>query len=281
MKKFVKVFIIVLSILAVIGGTVFFFFKKVEEKNNKTGSIVAMLESEIKLQYDFDLAQINDIVDSDATDNRMDLLIQTNAKLDEIIYILATYYIDSNTELDNEKIANKVQQVNDLRKTLMRMMEEYNLKKDSEFFNKHEGVNDLYKKSCEYLIQYANLANLINNSLEHVERDADLKFNMFEIYSNIIINSFNKTKLDGDKLVIDSNANIDLVNSVFHIENSFIVTSVNQFSSIVNLFNESYNKCDKLSFANNLNKNIQTLQTANPRTVEEIATFYFKEIFGI
>jgi len=59
MKKFLKVFIIVLLVLAVIGGTVFFFFRKLEKENSNTGSIVAMLESESVINLRDDLVIVS------------------------------------------------------------------------------------------------------------------------------------------------------------------------------------------------------------------------------
>ena len=286
MKKFVKVFIIVLLVLAVVGGTVYFFFKKIEEKNNNTGSIVAMLESESKLKFNDDIVKIDNLLNLDGTDNRMELIIETNNNLDEIIYVLSTYYVDSNTSINNKTIADKFKQVNASRELLSRMMAEYNLKaaynleSDTKCFNMHEGANDVYKQSCLYLKQYAELANLLNVSLADLQKTADFKFSMFEIYTNVAINTFNTTKNNSNIIIVDYSKNIDLINNYFEIDNSYI-SSTNQFTSYVNKFNEYYNKCDKTKFAQSLFQNTENVTTVNQDTNEEIATYYFKQIYGI
>ena len=108
MKKFLKVFIIVLLVVAVIGGTCYFFFRKIEEKNNTTGSISAMLQSETKIKFSEDLYAINNIANFDGTDKRMELIITTSENLDQLVYVLATYYIESDTKINDEVISNKL-----------------------------------------------------------------------------------------------------------------------------------------------------------------------------
>ena len=282
MKKFIKISIIVLLVVAVIVGTCFFFFRKIDKKNSTTDSIAAMLQEKSKLKFNSDLYIINDIANSDGTDDRISLIIETNENLDEIVYVLATYYIDSNTKIENKDIANKINEVNALRNSLITMMKEYQIKKDSAYFNRHTGLNDLYEKSCSYLVHYATFANLLNDSLSNLDKSADIKFNMFNIYSNIVINSFNGTEVNVDlRKVVKNENNINLINDVFEIQNSFIVTSGNQFSISINQFNQYYNLCDKTTFANNLYENVNSVTTANQDTNEKIATYYFKLIYGI
>ena len=105
MKKFIKVFIIVLLVIGVIGGTCFFFFRKHKDKNSKTESIVSMLQSESKIKFDEDLSLITGYMkDSNSADTRLDLIINTSGKLDDILSVLSSYYVSANTQIKNEEI---------------------------------------------------------------------------------------------------------------------------------------------------------------------------------
>ena len=293
MKKFLKVFIIVLLVLGVIGGTAFFFFRKIEKENNTTTSIVAMLKAEKKLEFNEDLKEIQTYVNSDGTDTRVDLIISTSEKLDEIVYILSTYHIENNTKINNEQIADQFKEVKNSRSLLSRMIAEYKIKKDSSKFDRHLGANDLYEQSCDYLVNCAKLANLINNNLD-VDKSADIKFNMFEVYANVVIDTFNDKNINkGADIKTDlKNAdNIDVMNSVLQIRNSYIVKIENAntqdeivthlFTANNNYFNNYYNKCDKSSFAKNLANNLELVTDSEQPTNEKIATYYFRLIYGI
>ena len=281
MKKFLKVFIIVILVLAVIGGTSYFFFMKLEKDNKKTGSIVAMLESESKMKYDDNLLNLHQLVNSDGTDNRIELLIETNQNLDRILFELSTYYVETETSINNKEINNKLRSVKSTGSLLNRMMTEYSIKKDSLYFNRHIGANDFYNKSCDYLVEYAELIKLISSNIKNVNKTSDLKFNMFDIYSNIVINTFNKTKEDNNKVEVEFVENIDKFHEIFEIENSFIKTNVNQFSSKINEFNEYYSKSNKKLFALDFAINIRSVNSSAQNTNEENATYILKLIFGI
>lgn len=285
MKKFLKVFIIILLVLAVIGGTCYFFFRKLEIKNNNTGSIVEMLQSESKQKFDSNIALMNELVNSDSSDDRVELIVETSQNLDQIVFELSTYHIETNTAINNEKIAEKLRGVKSTMNLLNRMVEEYNLKKDSAYFNKHSGANDFYEKSCDYLVEYARLVQLINSNLKNVNKTSDLKFNMFDVYSNIVIGTFKETKQyehpQGELKVVEVVENIKKINEIFTIEDSFIVTKSNQFSSYVNQFNQYYAKSDKELFALEFALNIRSATANSENTHEENATYILKLIFGI
>ncbi len=299
MKKFLKVFIIVILVLGVIAGTTFFFFRNLKEKNNTTSSIAAMLQSESKLKFNEGLDTLNGIANDDKSDERMELLIKTNKNLDEIIFVLATYYIDTDTKINNEAIAEKFKDVNSSRDLLIKMIDEYTIKEENaeNYFNEHSGLNDFYDQCCDYLVQYATLANLLNESL-NVNKSADFKFNMFNVYSNVVINTFNETELiihnaneEGEhkRVIVKNSSNIDVINGMFKIRNSYIVIVKNEGlaneevvvlnSSNVNKFNEWYNKCDKTTFAKEFDNNIKNASKTGPKEV--VSAYYLKLIYGI
>ncbi len=273
-----------LLVLAVIGGTVYFFFRKIEKENNNTGSIIEMLESESKNRYNENLAFTYEVINQNKDDDRLNLIIETSNNLDNIVRILISYYVESETAIDNEIIAKQLKKVHDSRDLLDRMLTEYLIKKESEFFDHHEGANDLYEQSCRYLIEYATFANLINESITNVDRTADIKFNIFEVYSNVVKTTFAFTKeeyVDNTvKVVLENTETIALLNGLLKIENSYVVTVVDKFSMEVRDFNEYYLKCDKFVFASNLLTNIEIVSESRGSN-EKIATYYFKEVFDL
>ncbi|MBO5955049.1 MAG: hypothetical protein J6Q13_03690 [Clostridia bacterium] len=283
MKKFIKIFIVVLLVIGVIGGTCYFFFSKYKDKNSKTESIVSILQSESKIKFDEDLSLITGYMkDSNSVDTRLDLIIDTSERLDDMLSVLSSYYVSTNTQIKNEEIAKLNKKVLSSRSLLGSMMNEYKIKTSSALFDRNLGANDLYKQSCAYLVDYANFVKLINENLV-VNKTADLKFSMFEIYSNVVISTFAETETHAEsKLVAVKHAsNIQTMNTHMIISNSYIQTSVSQFAIEINHFNKFYNACNKLTFAKELSVNIQNVKSETQDTNEKIAAYYFKEIFGI
>lgn len=281
MKKFLKVFVIVLLVIAVIAGTCYFFFKNYEKNNFKTPSLVNMLQSEEKLSFNSKLANVATIVNSDGTDNRIDLLVTTNAKLDQIVYALSSYHINSNTIINDKQISKALKQVNVSKSLLNSMFDEYNIKKDSQYFNRHTGANDLYTQASAYLINYAKFVGLLNDYTGLNQTKIDIKFNAFDIYVNVVKNTFNNLNSSVDKTVVVYDKNIKLINNVLKVENSQIVTTGDKFSINNNNFNQYYNLCNKTEFAVNLAINVNSVTNSNQTTNEKIATYYFKVIFGL
>lgn len=280
MKKFLKVFIIVLLVVAAIAGTCYFFFKNLKEKNNTTSSISEYLYSDSKSEFNLELQSIGSLVNSDGTDSRIDLLIKTNANLDSIVEILASYYVPTDTKINNERIAKSFNEVVASRNLLSSMMSEYKIKKDSEYFNRHIGANDFYKQTCSYFVEYAKFANYLNSNLS-LNKSSDIKFSMFEIYCNVVIDTFAKTTVTSSKVVISNSVNINKINGIFKLQNSYIVTKVNPFDKLINTFNNAYYDCNKMEFASNIASNIATVNGSNQPTNEKVATYYFKQIFGV
>ena len=281
MKKFLKVSIIVVLVVAVILGTCYFFFSRYKRKSNTTPSIVDMLQSEAVVKFKDDLAQVNSVItNSEAADTRIALVIEANNKLDQIIYTLSSYYISSNTQITNADIAHSLNAIVSSRNLLNRMMQEYMLKKESASFNKHVGANDLYVQACSYLVQSARFANLINQSLV-INKEADVRFAMFEIYCNVVINTYSSSNLVtlNRRIMVNDYSNMAKMNSLLNIENLNLIN--NQYSIDNNNFIKYYNICAKDVFAKTLATNIQNVSDAEQDTNEKIATYYFKQIYGI
>ena len=159
---------------------------------------------------------------------------------------------------------------------------------NSTYFNKHLGANDLYVQACSYLVDYSNFANTLNKIVSNKKLE-ELKFNMFELYSNVAASTFDKSKVeenDNSWLVVSSTSNIDIMNSALEIRNNHIVKIKNEVATIVNssnsnLFNNYYGKCNKKSFANNLSVNISSATSSTQSSNEGYAAYYFKGIYEI
>lgn len=283
MKKFIKIMIIVVLVLAVIGGTCYFFFQKHDEKDNTTESFATFLNSESNEKFKNNLSNISDLVNSDSTDARFEIIMETNKKLETILSVLTSYHVENETQINDEKVAQRLQVVKGKKSTILSMMAEYEKKATSSWFKRHLGANDLYIKSCEYLVETAKLSNLINNNL-NVNKNVDVKFNVFEIYCNVVINTFSDVNTENkstSNVVILDPSNINLLNDSLTISNSFVQTGVYSFAIQFNKFNEAYASCDKNAFALNMKENIESVTTVEQETKEKIATYYFKLILGL
>lgn len=280
MKKFLKVFIIVLLVVSSIGTTCYLFFKNMKENNNTTESIAGILYSESKYDFNSSLLTMASYVNSDDTDNRLNLIIETNETLDEIVEVLATYHIANNTKINNEKIAKALDRLNGSKQLLGLMIDEYNIKQTSSYFDRHLGANDFYKQACNYLINYARFANYINANI-NVNKNCDLKFSMIDVYTNVVMSTFNNTKEDNQRVVVYSTANINLINNIFNLDYSFIETEVDPFDISINYFIQAYYNCNKTEFAKNLSSNVSVVSSATQDSKEKVATYYFKQIFKI
>lgn len=280
MKKFLKVFIIVVLVLATVVGTCVLFFVNRKKNNTTTSSIAEFLFAEENEKFNEKLANMDSWVDSDGTDNRVELILTTNLMLDEMAKDLSSYHIANGTKITNEKIFNAFKNVQSSKNLLVKMMDEYKIKKDSTYFNRHTGANDFYAQACVYLINYAKFNNYVNVNL-NINRNVDLKFSVYEIYSNVVMNTFSKTKTLSSLVLVDNAQNLNKLHEIVSMDNSFIETNVNQFAIEITLFNNAYYETNKVNFANNLTQNISSVTTADQSSKEKLATYYFKQIFGI
>ncbi|MBR4998640.1 MAG: hypothetical protein IKY10_02050, partial [Clostridia bacterium] len=131
-----------------------------------------------------------------------------------------------------------------------------------------------------YLINYARFANYINANI-NVNKNCDLKFSMIDVYTNVVMSTFNNTKEDNQRVVVYSTANINLINNIFNLDYSFIETEVDPFDISINYFIQAYYNCNKTEFAKNLSSNVSVVSSATQDSKEKVATYYFKQIFKI
>lgn len=268
MKKFLKVFIIVILVVAVIALTCFFFFKKYKEKNSTSESLVVMLEKNVSLNTNIKAVSTilkNDNNLEDNVANKLDVIISTSEGLDAITYELSTYYIESETIIRNEEIAKKVNQVDATRTLLDRMIEEYKLKTTSSYFNKAEGLTDLYNQSCVYLVQYSELVSLINSNLP-IDTTTDVQFTLYELYTIVVNQTFSSQIVDAK--------NINKLATMFQ---GGKVKIINQYSINSNEFIKFFNKIDKNEFALKLADNINNT-SATPDNLYLLTAYHLSKI---
>ena len=262
-----------LSVLSVIGGTCYFFFANLDKSRSDTGAIVEMLFSESKLKYDEELESMGSVL-KDAGDGRVEMLYQVNKNLDGVLYELATYYVDNGTSINNKDIANKFNSLDSERNSLSLMMAEYNLKKDnSDLFNIKVGANDFYLKSCSYLVRYAELIRNISNGLNGIDKVSDFKFNLFDVYTNIVIKTFNSTLIDGNIV------RVEYADSLVE-SHKILGLKTGEFSINVQHFNRHYSKCDKQKFATYFAANMNEVRGLSDDDCKN-AVYYIKVMLDI
>ena len=283
MKKFLKIFIVMLLVLGVIGGTCYFFFLDLKKKNSTTPSVAEYLASVNKSTFDADLIRVKSIMNDNSNDKRFDLIVVTSGKLDNMMASVSSYYVSSNTQINNKEIFNSFNDVKSSRALLQNMMNEYQRKSEnSTYFDKTLGANDMYLQACNYLMSYAQLIRLVQESLS-VNRNSCVKFNLFDVYTNVVAQTFSKTNIDQLRtapLVVDNDANLDIMNRNIDFD-GLSLKLTNPASSIANNFDKYYSQCSKADFALNLSSNVAIVNNANQSTNEKIATYYLKAILGL
>lgn len=291
MKKFFKILIIILIVLATACLTIFLFFKNYKKPEDVSASLLGYLDSQSKVNFDEDLKSINETL-KQVGDLRLEVILKTSTNLDDCLETLTTYYVSNKAEFDDEKIIKQIKSVQSLKHLCGLMMDEYEIKTTSQYFNKKIGANDLYQTMSNYIVSYSNLVRLINDEIDNLNKNSDVKFTMIEIYTDIAISTFSALdKQYGSLSIIKDSSNINEINKIFKMEHSQILLPSNKtFIKQTNNFIESYKECDKESFAKSFaaNLSVVTIQqddlTANQIATynsEQIATFWLEFIYGV
>lgn len=278
MKKFLKIFIIVLLVGSVIGGTCYFFFRNLEKNNHTTSSIASYLMSEEKQNFNNSLYEMHNLANSDSTDSRLALIAETNFQLDDMMMVVCSFYVENNTKINDKEISNSFNQLKSSQTLLMAMVNEYKIKSTSNYFDRHVGANDYYKQACSYLMQYASFVNLVSENINVINKSVDVRFSMINLYSNVVINTFKSTKEMSNRVDVTNKDNINWINLNVVFENSCLDVT-NAYSSNANNFIKFYSACNKSEFASNLKSNITTASKPNQSsTAEQSASYYLKEL---
>ena len=285
MKKVIKISVIVLLVVAAIATTCFLFFRNVEEEQSKEISLLSFSASEAKAKLHEDLAETMEIINSDGTDPRFASLKTTLANLDSSYRVLTTYYIDSNFIVDNDNIAKSINSLNGIVRTSLSIMEEYKIKAEhtapdgNKYFDRHLGANSLFTTLASFSVEYANLIKLVNGGIQGINKDADVKFAVINIYADVTIDTYSNVDTSESKWSVKSEDNISWLNTKFKLSHLYLETEA--YTAAQSRFVKLYSECDSTLFASKLKENIDAVtEIKEDMSKEHRATFYFKEVMG-
>lgn len=284
MKKFLKIFTIIVLVGLSIGGTCYFFYSNLVKQQDAYVRINTFLYSAEKSSVDTNL----EIVNGYAPD-KLVVALETADKLNMITETLNTYMIMSlDYDLDNNAIIERLESTIDKRANLFADTEEFIIKTHNQFFDPYMAINDVLKSLSNYIVRYAEMVKYMNQEIEShfvVNNNADIKFDIIELYCLTAIDSFANLEDNAGAITIDE-ANITLLNNHFELKNGVVVTNSDQvgkdFSQYNNAFISSYDSVDKTTFASELSDNISAVnEITDSSTYVEEASFYLKKILGI
>ncbi len=281
--KVTKVLLLVLIIAAAIGGTCYFFYSHIRANVNAFNEFSSFIYGGQKDEFDAKLEHV-----ATYTDNRFDLIIDTNDKLEEIAINLNYHLINAKEyELDEHLIVEQLDKVSSEQRVADDMMDEYLIKVNSSSFNRNTGANDLYQQMSRYFVTFSDMLNCINSELNNtnIVKNGDVKFSIIDVYANVCIDTFSDlvTDVSGLRHVTDSN-NINIVNQYVNFKNGYIVPSGegDSFSHLNNNFINNYENCNKSQFASDLAQNVSNIVNITDSSSSlEKAVYYFKGVLGI
>ena len=283
MKKFFKYLVIILLVFASVGGTCYFFYKHLTRRKDSEAYISNYLFSSARIEYN---AQVEDLIS--ATGDRFISLNTTKNNLDEILSTFNSYLINAkNYDVEENSIIERMDNFLNLQNKVSDMITSYMSRLSSSSFNPVTGANEILLEFSNMNVAYADALMYINGELDKMEivKNADIKFSMIDLYLNVVITTFNNTKINSSGVREISNVdNINLINNYFRLENSILVVSSNttNFTSYNNKFIFHFANVDKANYAENLAFNLSRVNNYNDNLSEvEKTSYYFKMIYGI
>lgn len=290
MKKFLKTLLIVVLLCGAIGGTTYFFFSHLREPVDYFQVLSAYTTSADNAEFEGKLASIAKFT-SKSSDDRFEVITNTNSSLNSINNTLASYLITAEEHNYNTKHLEK--SFNELKNSKGEVdatMNEY-LAKVIGQLNPSLGANDVYCAFAKYFVNYSAFLKGLSADLDrfNLNKDADLKFALIDVYLNVASNTFANITVANNLNKVSNSDNITLINKCFKLENSFITTKApnGNFSYLNNNFVKNYNECNKLAFAEQLkaltdkvNKDLTNVNSSN-YSKEELCAVYFKNIFEV
>ena len=293
MKKFFKFLVVAILVIGAIVGACFLFFQNKNKVEDSTTSLLGFLQNENKNNFDESVIKVGGLVNSDSLDERFNLIIEINENLDNSFEELITYLIDEEVKVEDKNISNTLYSVISYRSQAKAMIEEYNIKANHKIdgelslFDRHVGANDLFTTMVNYSKSYAKLVYSLNEYLDKFvpNKTVDLKFNMIEIYTQVVQNTLKDLENNNSGwLLVKNDDNLEILhkNNALNFINSFINSDANKFSSTVSNFNNYFEKCNKNEFCKNLSTNISNVEELKEGLKNhEIATYWFEEVLGI
>lgn len=281
MKKFLKIFLIVVLVGLAIGGTCYAFYSNIEESQDAYARVNTFMNSSERTSMNNKLNNV-----SQSSSGRLSLGIEAIVTLDSITLTLNTYMISSlDYDINNNSIVERLDSAIEKREELIDDADEYLLKTNNQYFDKSKGANDVFKTLSSYVVRYADMVKYMNNEIKSrviVNKYSDIKFDVIELYCLTVTNTFsNLEEVDGLITVKNSN-NFTLLNDSFYLVANMLSTTVGYGSYLNNKFCRAFNSIDKTAFANNLYTNVSTIgEITEASSNVDKATYYLKEILNL
>lgn len=284
MKQFFKYLMIILLVLASIAGTCYFFYRHLTRRQDSQAYVSSYLFSSANVEFD---GKVDDLIE--LTGSRFSNLETTRTNLEEILSTFNTYMISvKNHDVDENEIISRFDNYLALQNEVSNLIDSYiNRVNNSDIFDPNTGANEIVVQFCNMNLALADTLMFINSELDNLEinKDADLKFSMIDLYLNIVLTTLDDTTLDINGLqVIRNEINLTTINNFFELENSIIITPSNttNFESDNNNFILHYENVDKVNFAENFADNINRINVYSDNLSEtEKAIYYFKAIYNL
>ena len=274
MRKALKTIFIIILCLAAVGGTSYLFFVNLNKADSAFKSVNQFVYGASQKELVINMRNI-----ATTGGDRFNLIINSYQDMQDSLFCINSYLLNFKNSSAERKICDKITSLNSSSANLKLMIEEYNIKSQTDAFDKVLGADDLYEAFADHVAQSAELVLLVKDSVvnETNTSSIDVKFSVIDVYANVV-----KLSLKGLKIENSNNLeNLSYMQSHFTLTNGYLQT-VNvggNFASVTNKFIEKYASCNKNEFAANLKSNLN-VANSNSSTNELIASYYLLQILG-
>ncbi len=281
MKKFFKTLLILIVVVASVGGTCYIFYKNLTVRQNSFNHVSQYLTSSARTDFDGNLVRTKSLAGS-----RFNTLVDINSDLEEITNILNLYLtIAKDYDVDENTLINELEDLQNLRDSTNSIMEQYFIHcEQSQYFDKAVGANVAYKNICNYLVEYARFTLQLKNLIcSYVGEENDIKFSIIDLYMRVIISDLSNISTGNNNLiVIADSSNINLLINNVEFKDGYLYTDdlSTSFGSIAIQFVYNYKSCDKNDVAKNLSSYVIN-STENSTNVNERVGYLFKTLYSI
>jgi len=275
MKKLIKNLVIFILVISAVGGTAWFFYSKLTEKRNSYNVSINYQYSASNNEFSALMSNAN----SASQCNRFGDLILIHHNLDKVSEVLIPYLaLSEETDVNQNKIYSYLQSTKNMQPSLTSMFVEYKSKAEKvATFPKQEGANPVYSKLCDYNIQYAKYLKVVNHELGYVvNRDADSKFYVIELYLNVVINTLQNTQLFDGVTKLTNPEDVTVAGGLLSFNNGYM----NDFGASSTMFRKSYKSCDKNLIATDFATKFNSINSLNDSS-ENNAIYYLKQMLGV
>lgn len=283
-KKVIITFFVVLLFAAAVLATVFVFFSKRKTEEAQTFNSAVYVEN---LKSSTQMKESKKLIgEIKSTDNRFEGLVEVINNFDEISEVLKLYSASCDYKIENSDLILKLNISNQSLNHLYNVVNEYNIKKQSSFFDKKLGANDLLQATCSYLVSYSELITTHIDVLgDKIVTSADLRCSVFDLYARVAKATYSQTTTNQESNLkeVAGLTNINFMNSKFDLTNGNLNNLlVSYLSQTASLFCINYNSLNKDEFAANLYNNVKDEIILNQNSSNaERASYYFREVYGV